>query len=437
MGKETPRKAKVNITYTPKGQAAKRTADVMAEYEEGFSYTDAATGESDAISLKVCNKDLRWANKWLPKKGDKMVAKIKVFSWDAAGKDRTFSCGKFCCDDLSFSGPTLICNIGGVSVPEGQAFRATQRTYNWEKVTIQEIARKIAKRYGLSLHYDAGKINISSIEQNKQTDCEFLNRLCEDYGLYIKVYFGKIIIYDIDRYESKKAVATYYINDFGDGWSYNTTLTGTYTGATIKYTKGDNDEELTLTVGSGKRMLNITEKVDSLPDAQIKACARVNKENRKAVTMSATIKANLKIVAGVCIKIKGAYNINGKYFVDKVTHKIEADGAYTMDLELHKVQSKIKNVTNSSSIKPTKPSTSSASGGTPAADTGALAVGDKVIVNGPAYYAGNGGRSNNCSGMTMYITEILGSNYKYQYGVAKRKGGTRYGWCAKGSLTKA
>ena len=78
-------------------------------------------------------------------------------------------------------------------------------------------------------------------------------------------------------------------------------------------------------MGSGKRQLNITEKVDSLPDAQIKACARVNKENRKAVTMSATIKANLKIVAGVCIKIKGAYNINGKYFVDKVTHKIEAD----------------------------------------------------------------------------------------------------------------
>lgn len=63
-----------------------------------------------------------------------------------------------------------------------------------------------------------------------------MNRLCEDYGLYIKVYFGKIIIYDIDRYESKKAVATYHINDFGDGWSYNTTLTGTYTGATIKYT---------------------------------------------------------------------------------------------------------------------------------------------------------------------------------------------------------
>ena len=39
--------------------------------------------------------------------------------------------------------------------------------------------------------------------------------------------------------------------------------------------------------------------------------------------------------------------------------------------------------------------------------------------------------------MTMYITQILGGGYKYQYGVAKRKGGTRYGWCDKGSLKKA
>ena len=113
MGVDTPRKAKVFIAYMPKGTAATRTADAMAEYEEGFSYVDAATGQSDTMSLKVCNRDLRWADKWLPKKGDKMTAKIKAFSWDIAGRDLSFSCGKFCCDDLSFSGPELVCTIGG------------------------------------------------------------------------------------------------------------------------------------------------------------------------------------------------------------------------------------------------------------------------------------------------------------------------------------
>lgn len=309
-------------------------------------------------------------------------------------------------------------------MPEGQAFRATPQTYTWEKVTIEEMARKIGKRYSLSVHYDAKKITIHSIEQNNKNDCDFLNTVCEDYGLYIKVYCGKIIIYDVDVYESKNAVATYDIKDF-DQWDYNTTLTGSYTGASIKYTKGDSNNELTLTVGFGSRLLNLNEKVDSLADAQLKACARVNKENRSAVTMTATIMANPKIVAGVCVQIKGAYQLNGKFFVDKVTHNIDAEGAYTMSLEMHKVQTKIKVVTTSSNIKATTTATNDP-----------IKVGDKVIVNGPAYYAGNGGRANQCSNMTMYVTQILGSGYKYRYGVAKRKGGTRYGWCEKNSLTK-
>ncbi len=189
-------------------------------------------------------------------------------------------------------------------------------------------------------------------------------------------------------------------------------------------TNGDEDEELTLTVGESGRMLNINEKVDGKADALLKACARVNKENRSAVTMTATIRANLSLAAGSNIKIKDAYNLNGKYFIDKITHSIDAEGAYTMDLELHLVQKKIKTATTASSAKST------------AAQT-ALAVGDKVIVNGNAYYAGNGGTYNVCNNMTMYITEIIGESYKYRYGVAKRSGGTRYGWCAESSLTKA
>lgn len=425
MSDKTPRQATVNITYTKKGGKTQRTADTMAEYNEGFTYTDAATGESDTMSLTLDNRDLRWANKWLPKKGDKIKAVIKVKSWNGLGEDQTFTCGKFCCDDLSYEGPELTCDIGGVSVPEGQAFRATERTYTWERVTIEEMARKIGKRYGLSVTYDAKKINIQSMEQKGKSDCDFLNTVCTDYGLYIKVYYGKIVIYDVDAYEKKKAVRTFDISDF-QKWSYNTTLTGSYTGATIKYTKGDDDKELSLTVGGGNRILNISEKVDSRADAELKACARVNKENRSAVTMTATIMADLKITAGVCINVKGAYQLNGKYFVDKVKHTIGANGAYTMSLDLHKVQAKVKEQTTKSSIKQTAK--------TDAAD---LKAGDKVIVNGPAYYAGNGGRANQCSNMTMYITEVLGSGYKYQYGVAKRQGGTRYGWCAKSSLTKA
>lgn len=411
----TPRKAKVNITYTPKKKKAVRTASVMAEYEEGFTYTDAATGQSDTVSLTLCNRDLRWANKWLPKKGDKLTAKIKTYSWDKDNKEKVFSCGKFCCDDLSLSGPTLICKIGGVSVPEGQAFRATERTKTWKNVTINEIAATIGKTYGLAVKYDAPVIKIATIEQSGKTDADFLNSLCQDYGLYIKIYFGKLIIYSVEKYEAKKPVATYNIKDF-ESWDYNTTLTGTYTGATIKYSDGAKGKEHSLTIGEAGRMLNINEKVDNLADAKLKATARLNKENRSAVTMSATIRANLKIVAGVCIKVTGAYKLNGKYFVDKVTHKIEAEGAYTMDLEMHLVPPKKKKDEGE-------------------AKGDDLKVGDHVSASGDAYSTANGGKHVSCNG-TYYVTQILGDSYKYPIGIAKRKGGARYGWVARDNVTK-
>ncbi len=428
------RQATVEVTYMEAGSGQNHSAPVIAEYNEGFSYTDPANGESDVISITLSNIELRWANQWMPKKGDKLTAQIIQENWGVENEKEIFSCGKFCVDDLSFKGPTCTCTIGGVSVPENNAFRSTERRKTWKKVTLKELGAKIANRYHLEYDYTGGTIKLGTIEQNGETDSSFLSKVCQDYGMAIKIYYGKLIIYDKGIYEERPEVATLYAEDL-QNWTYNTTLTGTYTGATLKYSSGSDDKEITCVVGSGKRMLNLNEKVESLQEAQIKACAKVNAENEKAETMSITIMANTRITAGSTIKIEGIYQIGGKYFVDKVTHRIEANGAYTMDLELHKCQKLIKEASVLRMTQGTEvavPPQSSPEQTVPVV----LAVGDKVIVNGPAYWGGNGGKSNQCNNMTMYITEILGGSYQYRYGVAKRKGGTRYGWCAEGSLTK-
>lgn len=335
VSKNTPRKAKVNIKY------ANRKASTMAEYTEGFEYIDPATGESDEIKITLHNVGYKWANKWMPKKKDKITAKIVCMSWNKAGQKKTFNCGKFCVDDVTLSGPTLTTTISGVSVPEGNAFRSTGRNKTWKKVTLQELAARIASRYHMQLSYTGPTIKLEAIEQSNENDCSFLKKICDSYGMAIKVYNGKIVIYDKGIYESRAPVATLNVAQLLD-WSYNDTLVGTYTGAEIKYTSGSDNKDLTCKVGGGKRILFINEKADNLADARLKACGKVNTENEKAVTMTATIMANTKIVSGSTIMIKGLYKINGKYFVDKVTHKIEAESAYTMDLELHKVKKRIK-----------------------------------------------------------------------------------------------
>ena len=111
MTKETPRKAAVRVTYEKKakpgkaGSAKRRPASVMAEYTEGFTYTDVASGESDTMSIELVNIDLRWAGKWMPRRGDKMESEIVVGSWGKAGKKQTFHCGRVCGDAVSYEGP--------------------------------------------------------------------------------------------------------------------------------------------------------------------------------------------------------------------------------------------------------------------------------------------------------------------------------------------
>jgi hypothetical protein len=148
------------------------------------------------------------------------------------------------------------------------------------------------------------------------------------------------VIYSISTFEAKKTVATYTLKDFED-WDYNSTLTGTYTGGKVTYTSGSSNKELTCKVGSGKRILTVNSKVDSLADARKKAVAAVNAENRSAVTMNMTMLANPKIRSGVNIRIKGAYKLNGKYFVDKVTYSLSGDSGCKMSVETHKVMPKI------------------------------------------------------------------------------------------------
>ena len=179
MNKETPRQASVSVTYQKAKKSSiekNRSAAVMAEYNERFTYTDPASGESDTISITLTNIDLRWANKWMPQKGDKLTAKIIEKNWNKEGQKKSFYCGKFCLDDLSYTGPNLTCTIGGVSVPEGNAFRSTGRSKTWKQATLKEVALEIAKKYYLDLQYTGETIKLGTIEQSNETDSNFLKK---------------------------------------------------------------------------------------------------------------------------------------------------------------------------------------------------------------------------------------------------------------------
>lgn len=334
---------KIEVAYDNSG---KPLGKLIADNMESLSYTDVASGKSDSISLTIADIDKEWINYYMPTKGAEVSIKIVPKDWEKA---KAFECGTFVIDDISLSGEPYECSLGGVSIPANQDFKSNPVNKTWEKATLQEIAVKIAKAAGVKLYYEGSEITIAEIEQNNETDSSFLYSLCEKYGMAVKVYNKKIVIYDPVQYEAKAAVRKISEKEMIK-WSYNTTVEGTYTGVTLKWNDADKkrtdpDRKVVVTLGKKGRMYSFNSQVTSRYDAELQAAAKVNEANRKAETMNITVPGEYGIAASQCVQITDLGKINGKYFVDTVKHSVTGSG-YTTQLSLHKVQTAIKvNVT--------------------------------------------------------------------------------------------
>lgn len=312
----------------------KNISTTVDKYLESFQYTDPASGESDSISLTLGNWEGRWIAGWFPDKGATLAARVLAYNWWKEGGMLQLVCGTFTLDDISFSGLPDVMTIGAVSTPAADAFKTTERTKTWEKATIQQIASGIAGRYGLALLYDAPTIKISILEQSGATDSAFLETVCKDYGLSLKVYGSKLVIFDREKYKKKAPVKAI---DKGDMLSYtfNTTLAGTYTGGELAYTNAAGDE-VTYKTGKGPRILKSNVQANNAAEAKLKLDAAIKEANHGETTLSFSTMGQPTLAAGQTIKVTGLGRANGTYYIDKLTHSVGE--SYTTAFECSKVQ---------------------------------------------------------------------------------------------------
>lgn len=327
MANASPRQVSLDITY--KGT---KLDEKIQSYVTGFSYTDVASGASDSMSLTLGKIDKKWLNEWYPEKGSKFTSKLTVKNWEKSGKKRTFTCGVFVIDDISPSGPPLTMAIGGVSVPTNNGFKVTKKSKTWEDVTIEQIASKIAADAGIKFYYRAATIKIDEVEQSSTPDSSFLYSLCEKYGLSMKVFNEKLIIFDEDIYKKESRFIELSEKDLLS-WSGNDTTEGTYTGVKLTYTKPSTNKTTTITVGTTERLYEYNTQVSSAYDAELQAKAKLRNENKKIKTMEIKIMANLDIIATSIIKITGLGKFDGLYYADQVKHNIGS--GYTMNVSMH------------------------------------------------------------------------------------------------------
>lgn len=314
---------------------------------ESFTWTDYASGSADTISLSLNNMNGAWLKKgYLPLHSDSLKAWIRVTDWNRAGDNRSVFCGRFQVDKFTAGGPPDVFVLEGICIPINRGFNVTQRNKTYKKTSVRRIMVDIAKRAGLKLVYDANNYSIKEISQDGKSDMEFAYSVCDDYGLAMKIYNKKLVIYDLTRYEKKKKSYTIDVADLGESGAYSIekNVSAKYDGVKMQYT-GKGKKTVTykyvLPGKKGNRMLFMSASADSHAEAERKAKAQLLKNLREVQVLTLTnLRGDPKYKAAECFELTGAGQLNGKYFIDNVTHS--KDGRYTCSITAHLVATQIR-----------------------------------------------------------------------------------------------
>lgn len=294
---------------------------------ESITYTDCASDACDSVDIAINARDGKWLNQWFPKKGATLHPKVTGYDWDAQQDRQYMDCGLFVLDDVQYIDAMGKLTLGGVSKPNQTDFSERERTDVWKNTSVVQIGQTIAARYGLGFAYDGDNYGIEKREQN-QTDSDFYEKLCKDYGLVLKVYANRLWVYDRERYKSKLAVQDIPRTAMKPGsFIYTTTMAGTYTGGSFAYTDQDKDIDITASVGGGTRTKSMNQYASSVADAAAQLVAALNDANHGSRKISFTMKGNFVVFAGNNVRITGfGPEIDGKYFVDRTTRTIDRNG---------------------------------------------------------------------------------------------------------------
>ncbi|MDD3662296.1 MAG: hypothetical protein PHT84_00315, partial [Candidatus Pacebacteria bacterium] len=308
----------------------------ITDYIEGFEYKDNASGSADTVTLKLNNKSGKWSGSWIPIQGDYLKTIIKLTNWKKEGDNRSFDCGLFLIDDLSYSGPPSQASIGGISTPINTDFNVTKKSKTWKSTSVKGILSEIASAAGVGFYFSGQDYPIDEMEQSDQEDVSFAFNLCSSYNLAMKLYNKKIVVFDQTEYEKKNSSFT-ITRENAESYSINRSMTRMYDGVTISYTDAKKNQTLSykFMLKDGSRILKLNETAESLQDAEIKAKAKLLEHNRQCQTMNVTVKGDTKYIASKCAEIDGWGKLDGKYYIDTVTHSKDAGSGYTCTLEMH------------------------------------------------------------------------------------------------------
>ena len=330
------RRAKIKITYNNK--------DISADLEPyliKISYTDFSSGKSDDLQVELEDRKGLWRGDWLPEKGAILKAILILQNWEKEGEEQV-PLGTFEVDEISCDGPPSTVKIKALSLPESTSLRGENKNRAWEKVKLSTIAKDIATGAGLELVYDTDDdAEYDRTEQTEESDLEYLQGLCSQEALSLKITDNQIVIFDDKKFEQMDPVCTIERGvDMMLNYSINSKTRDVYSSCRVEYQQSEQKETIKYTFvppnkpATGKTLV-VNKRVSSIAEAEKLAKKELRQKNKDEVKVTLTMIGNCKFMGGVTVLLKEFGKFDGKYFVEDAGHDVGS--GYTTKLSLRQV----------------------------------------------------------------------------------------------------
>lgn len=333
------------------------TSDI-SKYLISMTFSDKVESGSDEVSITLEDSDQLWQNSWYPSKGDKM----ELFIGYDESKTKA---GTFTVDEVDFDGPPDVVTIKALSTPITKKLR-TKRSAAYENVTVKQLAEKIAAKNGLTLDgliYLAPNKDLlhERVSQNRETDLQFLMRICDQYGIIFSVRDTKLIITDQQKAEQRSHVTTIDKSSVSR-WRFTDKTIKTYSSAQVSFRNPDTNEvvqgaysfedsldgapsfikdnvpgEVFSELDSELDQIQLKMRAENQQQAEVMAQAALYRANTNGKEGSITVYGNPLLLAGNNIELTGFGKLSGKYHIKESTHRFSKSGGYTTDVSIKRV----------------------------------------------------------------------------------------------------
>lgn len=308
-----------------------------------IAYSDMLSGSSDSLDVELEDSEGKWLDAWYPGHGDALV-----FSLGWQGKPLR-SVGRFEIDEVELLCAPSVVRIRALATGITTSVRTAEHKA-YEATTLDEVARQIAQRQGLTLTGRIEPVKLDRLTQ-QESDLEFLRQLAGEYDYAFKVVGNRLVFHSISDLAVAAPVATLALKDLSNV-SLRDQIRTVPQRVEVKHRDPSKKALVTYRVVNGETVAvpSSASKTSTSADtakrrkrstspeqAKARAKADLARANRERTTGGWSAMGQPGLVSGNVVTLAAAGKLGGQYLVTSSAHRLSRSAGYVTDVQACRV----------------------------------------------------------------------------------------------------